>query len=595
MTSVVFYEEKTGLSRTFDCSAFPLARPMQQWMARLLADQFSARSGPKRFSTARGYYNVLTQFAKALASFQTPPRVPQELVPEHFQAFRRRHEATPYAQRSYVQSLRRMLRGRDELPPSARRELMRTRLAPVPAPVEVVAYTDGEWQQFMTALRRDIRTSRDRIRAGLALLARFRTRDLPPGGNEELLGAWLDHFARTGTAPPRPLGRRATELYRQAGSARGIASRLCLTQTEACSFALYLAALTAQNFGTVATWPAAHTRPDTGTGPVRVALLEGSKPRRGPEREHMVTAMEDVPPSLREVLADVEPDERLLRSALRVYELLLELTGTARRLSGDAAAFLSHAPASARKDGQPWTALLDVDRWSENRGFPTATRVVADGPPSLHVGRIRQTALELQRRPVAHSRQTLRDHYLRRSATVQAESRTVVATALRKQVTKARTAGKVPVFTPDLLARATEDPQAAAAEAGLEPEVLKRLMSREQDTVVTACADHLAGPDTEPGQPCTASFLACLDCGNARALPHQLPVQLALRDRLLALRPNAEPATWKARYEARVDQLEEIISHYKPAEQERQRRLLTSGQGVLIDDLLAGRMVLTQK
>ncbi|WP_236076417.1 hypothetical protein [Streptomyces coffeae] len=112
---------------------------------------------------------------------------------------------------------------------------------------------------------------------------------------------------------------------------------------------------------------------------------------------------------------------------------------------------------------------------------------------------------------------------------------------------KAPAAMDIPVFTQDFIARA--NPEEAAAEAGFDAETLKRLLAGEQDTVLAGCVDHLAGPETPPGMPCTASFFACLQCDNARALPHQLPVQIAARDRLLATRPNStrewpSPSPW---------------------------------------------------
>ncbi|UQX04707.1 hypothetical protein [Streptomyces sp. RerS4] len=196
---------------------------------------------------------------------------------------------------------------------------------------------------------------------------------------------------------------------------------------------------------------------------------------------------------------------------------------------------------------------------------------------------------ELKRRPVAHSRETLRDYYLKRSRTVQEQSRSVVGKTLREQVAKARTAMEIPVFTPDFIDRAAHDPEAAAAAAGLDPEALKGLLAGEQDTVLTGCVDHLAGPDTPRGTPCTASFFACLGCENARALPHQLPVQIVVRDRLLAARPNSDPTTWRAKYLAATDRLEDILRHYTPAEREQARANLSDGQSELIEDLLSGR------
>ncbi len=122
----------------------------------------------------------------------------------------------------------------------------------------------------------------------------------------------------------------------------------------------------------------------------------------------------------------------------------------------------------------------------------------------------------------------------------------------------------------------------------MEPVVLKRLAAGEQDTIVASCTDYLGGPHAEAGQPCPASFLTCLSCRNARALPHQLPVQIAVRDHLATLRPNLDPPVWRTRWQSLLDLLEDIIVHYTPAEQDQARREVTPRQRRLAADLLAG-------
>ncbi|MFC7915988.1 hypothetical protein [Streptomyces sp. NPDC057386] len=588
---MVFYEEQSGLSRVFDLSGFPVSTEMQQWMAQLLAGRCGPRGGSKRTSTAQGYFDVLKHFATVLAKADPVPSRPGELTAAHFQAFRKRYEEVPTALRQYIQALRRMMQPRDELTADARRELLRTRLPTGTPDGRIFAYSDGEWQQIMTALRHDIRTCRDRIREGLSLLAAFRSGDLEAGSREEDLGRLLDLFARTGDLPRRRSasgrGDHTWEVLRLGGF-KGISRMLCLTGNESTAFALLMCALTAENFGTVKKWPAAHTRPDGGFGALAVALIEESKPRRGPEHEHMVIALEDLPSSLREVFGEQNADSKLFRSPLRLYELLLELTQVARQLSGESAAFLSYSPPVRSRQGQ-WSTSPHSRNWALSHGFSPSKYTESD-KPAIDVRRIRQTALELQRRPVAHTARTLRDHYLRRSSTVQAQGRALVGQALREQVAKARAAAEVPVFTPAFLERAAADPTAAAAEAGLEAEVLKRMLTGEQDTVVTACTDHHDGPHSPPGQPCTASFLVCLNCKNARALPHHLPVQVAVHDRLLALRPNLDPHLWRVRYETTVHQLRDIIDHYTPAEQTDARGPLPPHQERLVSDLLTGRL-----
>ncbi|WP_053606957.1 hypothetical protein [Streptomyces sp. MMG1522] len=588
---MVFYEEQTGLRKDFNFSGFPVPVEMQRWMAQLLASRCGPRGGSKRTRTAQAYFDILKHFAAVLAKAEPVPSEPGELTAAHFQAFRKRYEEVPTVVRPYVLALRRMMQPREELAADARRELLRTRLPTGTPDGRIFTYSDSEWQQIMTALRHDVRTCRDRIREGLRLLAAFRSGGLEVGSQEESLGRLLDLFARTGDLPRRqgPSGKRYhTREVLRLGGARGISRMLCLTGNEATAFALLISALTAENFGTVKKWPAAHTRPDGGFGAPGIALIEESKPRRGPEHEHMVIALEDLPPSLREVLEAEKADSKLFRSPLRLYELLLELTQVARQLSGESAAFLSCSPSSRTRKVE-WNPNLHSRNWGLSHGFSPSKDTESD-KPAVDVRRIRQTALELQRRPVAHTARTLRDHYLRRSSTVQAQRRTLVGEALCEQIAKARAVAEVPVFTPAFLERAAADPTAAAAEAGLEAEVLKRMLTGEQDAVVTACTDHRDSPHSSPGQPCTASFLVCLNCKNARALPHHLPLQVAVHDRLLALRPNIDPNVWRVRYETTVHQLQDIIDHYTTAEQASARESLLPSQERLVGALITGRL-----
>jgi hypothetical protein len=232
---------------------------------------------------------------------------------------------------------------------------------------------------------------------------------------------------------------------------------------------------------------------------------------------------------------------------------------------------------------------VNLFTWQRSHGFPTASNAAADTKPHIHVSRIRQTVIEHRRRPVAQTRKTMKDQYLKPSPTVHEDSRHVVAAALEEQVAKARACQAVPVFTTALLHQATMDPD-VAAQVGLSAEMIRRLAGGEQDTVATACLDHQTPPDARGDGPCRASFLTCLSCPNARALPHHLPVQITLYDHLAALRPNLDPATWSARYEHPVSQLEDILSHYTHAERVHAREQVTDQQRRLVEDLVNGRL-----
>ncbi|WP_433661376.1 hypothetical protein ACQPW1_21650 [Nocardia sp. CA-128927] len=504
----------------------------------------------------------------------------------HIQVFVDRYADIP-SQHEYLKRLRTTFRHDPELPPAARAALLAARV-PVPASTTRAPYDDAAWQLITTALRRDVRTARNRIRAGRALLDGFRCGTT--SGREAELGRLLDFFDRTGDLPRAPSGHCVAIVARLGGLGQ-VVSNLCLTQGEATAFALLLTALTGENFGTVASWPAVHHRGDGTHTEHGIALLETSKPRRGPDREHMITALEDLPPGLADVLEDDETEHRLFRSPLRVYRLLLDLTELTRRHGGHSTAITAYIPTPGRW-GHRWPQAAnakDVARWAHNRGFPTAKHDGREGKPAINVVRMRLTVIERRRRPVAHTRQTMNDSYLRPSRTVQADSRVIVGAALRDQVDKARQRQGGTVLTAEFLARAENDLTSASSEAGVSPQTLRSLITGEQDTALAACIDHRAGPYTEPGEPCPASFLNCLNCENARALPHQLPIQITVKDRIDALRAHMDPDTWTHRYQDALDGLHDILRHYTPAEHHRARRDLTAAQLHLIDDLINGR------
>jgi hypothetical protein len=588
---VLFHEESTGRTVRFDGSDLPVSEPVRNWLVRRLAERAGARSGVKRAPSFRSSCQAVRDFARALAQCEPPPDRPADITAEHIRVFKSRFE-DPQTRRNCVARLRIVLRGCPELPEAARRELFETRLPVKQTSEQITAYSEVEWQQITTALRRDIRLCRDRVRAGIRLLERFRSGEVGEGDPDAELAHLLDVFMQTGDLPRRSDGG-GTPAVQRCGGVTTVMRMLTLSQQEATAFALLLSVLTAENIGTVGKWPALHQRPDGvggGGGETTVALVEQRKPRRGPDREHRVAAVENLPMSLRAALERPAQDEALFHSPLRLYELLVELTAPARLISGLTGAFVYRRLANAVKSNALWSDEVRVERWARSRSFPTVNRAEEGGPPGIDVRRIRQTALEIQRRPVSHTARTLRDHYLRRSQTVRDQSQHLVAEVLQDEVAKARVTAEVVVLPSRLLALATEDLSAAAAEAGVPPETLRSMLTAERDTAVVACRDHRDSPHAPAGEACPASFLhSCLNCPNARALPHHLPVQIALHDRLKALRLNLDPQVWEARYATPLARLHDILGHYSAAEHTHARASITDQHHALITSLLDGR------
>src|SRR5260370_32443187 len=257
----------------------------------------------------------------------------------------------------------------------------------------------------MTALRRDVRPARDRISAGRALLARYRAGEVAGGVPDARLGAVLDMFGRTGDVPREKSGNPARRVT-GAGGVGAVAALLCLTAAEMTAFCLLLTALTATNFGTVAAWPAISFRPGGAGSDLAsaVTLVEQVKPRRGREREHRVTALEDLPAALAGVLTAEEADGRMFRSPARPYWLLVDLTACSRRHRASTSAFTafgSRAGGFIDRGGSH-----HVQQWARAGSFPaarTAPAGAARGAPSIDARRIRPT-------PVAHARPPVAPH-----------------------------------------------------------------------------------------------------------------------------------------------------------------------------------------
>lgn len=591
-TKVRFVEEQTGRVKEFDFSGFPLTSGMCQWLARAFTRRSGTRSGIKRVRTAVDLFYTLGAFARFLAETGKPISGPQEVTAGHIAAFRLRYVASSGGVHKVVK-LRSALWEDPELPDAVRNALL-ARRPRLPENVRQTAYSDHEWQLIMTAIRSDIRHARDRIRAGRQLLADYRAGSLGSDNKQARLGSLLDVLDRTGELPRGRSGHVAGRVSR-AGGAREITTMLSLTAGEASAFCLLVCALTGENFSTVASWPATSFQPaglPDAHGLPQVTLVEQVKPRRGPERAHMVAALEDLPAWPSEPAGGADDTERSqMRSPVAVYRLLIELTETSRRLGGHQSAFSSYRTTRCRTD-TAWAEGVsgsDLWAWARHHHFPPLAESARTGRPCIDVRRIRQTVIEHRRWPVSHTYETMNDHYLATSRNVVSDSRVVVGDALRDQVDKARRRQLAQVFTSSFVADAEDDIGSGPGRAGLASGLLAELVRGEHDTVLAACTDHHGFPGGDAGELCAASFLACLDCPNARALPRHLPVQIATADRLAQLGAHLDPQVFKARYEPRLSQLRQIIAQHTMAEQAKAAESVTAEQLGLVDDVLAGR------
>jgi hypothetical protein len=431
-------------------------------------------------------------------------------------------------------------------------------------------YTEQEWRWISSALRGIVRRARARITAHHQLVVDYRAGvfDGGPRAQRRCLGEVLDHYLRTGTLPESDAGspsmttRAAGEGV---GRGRALKALVHLTAGETWAFAALLVGLTGLNSSTVFELPVPELRATSPDEP-GILLVDAIKHRRGPMAA-MTVPLAALPNQLHPPGSDRRP-QRVLDTSLTtpfgVFTLLLELTASARTLTGSSLAFVFY-------NGKSDTQHNLVDGAAKNSPAQRRCwlREVLTGDPvrdavllGTHMNRLRRTHLERTRRPVAHTPITF-NRYLRGMETVRLENFQIVREALDAQVDSALARRSMSV-----------DTQEPALQTG-------------QDTVLGACVDFQHSP-RDGGRPCRQTFLTCLDCTNARAFPRHLPFQLAVLDALNQRRDHVTVQQWVTELAGRVAQLEQIVDEFEPAQREQARFQINDQHRHLAARLLAG-------
>ncbi|MFI7019298.1 hypothetical protein [Streptomyces sp. NPDC050164] len=278
-----------------------------------------------------------------------------------------------------------------------------------------------------------------------------------------------------------------------------------------------------------------------------------------------------------------------LHTAFGLYALLHELTARSRELSASQRLLVRQAQGSPGRPQLSERFSADMVRpWAHAHGL-VADKKDAEGRPvplRVTLGIIRLTHVELHQRPVAHSERTLATTYLARNRGNLAEYQKVVADALATEVAKAKVHGVMATFTENDLRRAQEEPEEVAAMCGVDVATLKRMIDGELDTVMNACADNTGGHHAPAGQPCRASFMQCLDCPCARALPRHLPIQVLVHDRIAERRAQLPALQWAQRFAAPHAQLADLLSRHSKTALDDARAAVTDADRALVTRFL---------
>lgn len=596
---VRFFPEPAGPARDFDFTELQVSRTLQVALARA----FDAHVGPsgtvKATTSAANLFRIVKLFGEVLAECDSAPQVPEDLRPvmlDRFVIKRRGKKGLPFE----LGQLKLLLRHIDQIDQRFRNALVAPTTIARDLGTRDASYTEAEERRILKAARAVLRQAAQRIRANRGLLERWRNGEpavLADPHLEEYCRI-LDLVERTGELKAHPGQRLPTWLGRH-GTLEELMHAIHPSTFELVAGALLLVRMTGHNGSTICAAPAAHHRPDGYSGNTPSVVVDLIKARRG-TRRYMTVSLSDLPswataPSQQVTLSG--RDE--LHTAFGVYMLLLDLTAPGRAITGSDRLMVSWQ----LKGGMGFRAglrpsILDGGDWAVVAGLVDPAAAAdreasqdAEGavrvPMPVTFGRMRKTHLQREQRPVVHTDKTLASKYLARDATAFGDYRKVVAEALAAETAKARAVGQIAALSEQDIQEARRDPEAAARRHNVSAVTLKRLIAGEADTVLAGCVDNTAGPYDPAGQPCTASFLKCLECPCARALPHHLTVQAITLDAIQERRAQLTPLRWAQRFSRAHAQLSDLLDQAPEGAVGAARAAATTADHRLVERLLA--------
>lgn len=585
--------------RDYDFSGLSAEPSLREALVAAFVRRTAPGGGLTSLRSTDHAYQAVVGFDRYLATVTWPPQEAPQLTPEHFDGFYASRKHVGYAAQE-LSDLKAVLTKVEGISNALAGRLARP-LPRRPAPVAKQSYSRAEFKRIAAAARADLRAAARRIRDNREVLRRHRAGELEADGDRRLarrleLLDWVDRFADV----PRKV--RATGMHagladsqawvtRRFGPVVEVVSWLHLTQPEAAAGAVLLAVMTGENPEVILKTPAVHHRADGYAGASGTAIVGLRKPRRG-RRAYMNLALTEVPDWIS--IPD-KPEEISARDELHtpfgLYLLLHELTARSRAMIGGPRLLVCYCERGGKGSGRGLRPLpcdsMAVGRLGRAQGL-AADALDEEGNPvalPLRLDLLRLTYIELHQKPVAHTEQTAATYMLRNRGNI-AEYQRVVADTQASEVAKARARGRLAMMPARDVERAHTDPETVATEYGLDAVTLKRMIAGELDTVMASCTDNTGGPHTPPGQPCTASFMLCLGCECARALPQHLPVQVLVHDALAQRREQMEALQWTTRFAGPHAQLADLLGEHDEAVVHDARRDATTADRALVDRFL---------
>ena len=552
-TLVVEHRDGDGKVVRYDFAQLPGPQPLNRSLAEVFADRCARSGGWASHKTSEQAWWALRQFVSWLADQDGPPEDLEALSASDWKRWRlsRPSGTSGRAQLRVVSSL---LREHPRVSLAAQ-EAIAERLSR-PKVVEQ-SFSPAEFTRLSTAARRGFRAAHLRITDNARTLTAWRRGELDAESGPWLLGEELDHLARHGDLAPVAEGCERTMRRRRAAAGFSTVTefrkRLFLTGHEATALAVLLTVEYGFNLSAISRLPVPQATSDGGEDEHPLWRLEIHKARRGPGRQFETRNLADF---------GANSPGRLITQALEATQfaraLLAEQHPETDRLMVWRPTIQNSTRTSA-SFGDAFGVLRAGVTPAMGKNWATAERL-----PSSPFRRGRRTSnVHLRRESGQNTQDTHDSVYVMPDARVQADAIEHIAAGVNDALSSARRA----------VLSARLRPKADLGDAA---------------TVTADCHDIEHSPFTAPGTTCTASFLLCLACANARIHPGHHPRLAHLHRCLEALSSVLDGDRWAARWQSAFERLEDLKAKLGPAVWAAALEEITDTDRELVDLLLKG-------
>lgn len=478
-----------------------------------------------------------------------------------------------------VNLCRALLSESPKLPDSTRRAMRAKASKPRKRMPHNDAYSRDEFNRIRTVAKAQVRQASARVEANLETLHAHlsgapTTRVLKPhNGPIHTAGSLLEYLSGHGVMPSPGLAR--STVIKGAFDLRGVANPAqalfpsireiyCLMVLFVCERGFNLSVM---NNLTISSF--ASSDPVT-EDPVRTVEID--KPRRGAQRYSAEILTGEV--------------GKLWESAIRLTQpcrdALEALGSPSNRL------LIAHRHKDYRDSGpfrSDWLSGGIGDHTLEPFGL-----LADDGSPLVvSLRRLRLSEQVLNQRARQNTETVSEDVYRTPDASAREFAAQTIVEGQQDAVDHARATLAVRALSATEVAAARDDPESVAKRLGVPVVTLNLILAGRLDTPTSSCIDFLNSPFADTaGDPCPASFLACLACDNAVITPQHLPRLVALKDALDNVATIVTEARWNLSYGEHYARLCNVVHHNATAaEIAAARQAATAQDRTLMEQLLS--------